>query len=244
MANYDVLGRYYDSFMDFGPKFSDFMDMVAAHYPVKTDSVLEIACGTGRNLSYFCNSKYIYGLDLSPVMLQSALKNVPQAQFSLQNMSDFKLDHSFNLILCMFDSMNHLLEYSQWLSTFKAVSDHLLQDGYFIFDVNTPYALNLPINKRTMFRQSEKDYLVMQYYNSGIDQATWEMNFFISEADSNYKHYFESITEVSFDVHQVRDDLQSYFSQVDLVNDKLGSTSMDDPRVFYICRKSGGQRRR
>jgi len=244
MANYDVLGRYYDSFMDFGPKFSAFMDMVAAHYPVKTDSVLEIACGTGRNLSYFCNSKYIYGLDLSPVMLQSALKNVPQAQFSLQNMSDFKLDHSFNLILCMFDSMNHLLDYSQWLSTFRAVSDHLLQDGYFIFDVNTPYALNLPINKRTMFRQSEKDYLVMQYYNSGIDQATWEMNFFISEADSNYKHYFESITEVSFDVHQVRDDLQSYFSQVDLVNDKLGSTSMDDPRVFYICRKSGGQRRR
>ena len=77
MANYDVLGRYYDSFMDFGPLFSDFMDMVVANYPVRTDSVMEIACGTVRNLSYFCGSKYVYGLDLSPVMLESAMKNVP-----------------------------------------------------------------------------------------------------------------------------------------------------------------------
>jgi len=174
-------------------------------------------------------------------MLQSAMKNVPQAQFSLQDMSNFKIDHRFDLVLCMFDSMNHLLDYSQWLSTFKSVSDHLLQDGYFIFDINTPYALNIPINKRTMFRQSEKDYLVMQYYNSGIDQATWDMNFYISQADSSYKHYFESITEVSFDVHQVKDDLRGYFSQVDLVNDKLGSITMDDLRVFFICRKSCGK---
>ena len=77
MANYDVLGRYYDSFMDFGPLFSDFMDMVVANYPVRTDSVLEIVCGTGKNLSYFCGLKYVYGLNLSPVILQSAMKNVP-----------------------------------------------------------------------------------------------------------------------------------------------------------------------
>ncbi len=59
MANYDILGRYYDSFMNFGPMFSDFMDKLVSHYHIETDSVLEIACGTGRNLSYFSRLKYI-----------------------------------------------------------------------------------------------------------------------------------------------------------------------------------------
>ncbi|MDD3563571.1 MAG: class I SAM-dependent methyltransferase [Candidatus Cloacimonadaceae bacterium] len=239
MANYDILGRYYDSFMNFGTMFSDFMDKLASHYHIETDAVLEIACGTGKNLSYFSRSKYIYGLDLSPVMLQSANINIPRAQLSLQDMSDFKIDRKFDLILCMFDSINHLLNYSQWLSTFKSVSDHLLQGGFFVFDINSPYALNLPINKRTMFRQSGDDYLVIQYYNSGINQATWDMNFFIHQDDGRHNHYFESITEVSFDVYQVRDNLLEIFSQVDVVNDKLESASMEDQRVFYICRKSG-----
>jgi hypothetical protein len=90
-----------------------------------------------------------------------------------------------------------------------------------------------------MFRQSGDDYLVIQYYNSGINQATWDMNFFIHQDDGRHNHYFESITEVSFDIYQVRDNLLEIFSQVDVVNDKLESASMEDQRVFYICRKSG-----
>ena len=62
MANYDVLGRYYDSFMDFGQMFSDFMDMVVANYPVRTDSVMEIACGTGRICPIFVARSMSMGL--------------------------------------------------------------------------------------------------------------------------------------------------------------------------------------
>lgn len=59
MANYDIWGRYYDSFINFGPMFSNFMDMVVSNSRVETYSMLEIACGTGRNLSYFSRLKYI-----------------------------------------------------------------------------------------------------------------------------------------------------------------------------------------
>jgi len=48
--------------MDFGPLFSDFMDMVVANYPVRTDSVLEIACGTGRICPIFVARSMSMGL--------------------------------------------------------------------------------------------------------------------------------------------------------------------------------------
>ncbi len=237
MSNYDVLGQYYDSFMKFEPFFNDFIGKVLSIYKIEVDSVLEIACGTGRNLLYFNQSKQVYGLDLSPVMIQRAKENIPNGHFILQDMVNFKIGQDFQLILCMFDSINHLKDYSQWISTFKSVYAHLKDKGYFIFDINTTYALNLPVSKRTMFRQHQDDYLVMQYYNSGTDQATWDMNFFIHQDGDNYKHYFESITEKSFEIQQIRSSLLELFSNVEVLNEKLEFPSTEDSRVFFICKK-------
>jgi ubiquinone/menaquinone biosynthesis C-methylase UbiE len=63
--------------MDFASYFYRFMDRVSSRYTINTESVLEIACGTGRNLQYFKTSQLLCGLDISPEMLNSAKLNTP-----------------------------------------------------------------------------------------------------------------------------------------------------------------------
>lgn len=237
MLNYEIFGKYYDAFMNFTNTFNDFMNRVLLRYPIDTETVLEIACGTGKNLLYFSKSKHLYGLDISPEMLKSAKLNVPQAKFLLRDMTNFQIGHKFQLILCMFDSINHLKDYSQWLSTFQSVYDHLSKDGYFIFDINTTYALNLPITKRTMFRQHNSDYLVMQYYNSGVDQASWDLQFFIHRDTNMYEHYSETIMEKSYDITVIKENLLTLFSSVDVLNGELEVPLIEENRVFFICHK-------
>jgi len=129
------------------------------------------------------------------------------------------------------------VEYSKWISTFQSVVRHLKPNGYFIFDINTPFALNMPTIKRTMFRQSNDDYLIMQYYNSGIDQAIWDLHYFIQQEMNKYLHYSESIVEASFNVELIKDDLLSVFSSVDMFNDMLEAPNENEQRVFFICKK-------
>lgn len=68
------------------------------------------------------------------------LKNFNQKlsiNFTSQNMADFQLDNSFDLIVSFFDSLNYLTDIKQLEKTFENAADHLNQDGLFIFDMNS-----------------------------------------------------------------------------------------------------------
>ena len=57
--------------------------------------------------------------------------------FTAQNMADFQLDNSFDLIVSFFDSLNYLTDIKQLEKTFNNAAAYLNQDGLFIFDMNS-----------------------------------------------------------------------------------------------------------
>ena len=72
-------------------------------------------------------------------MIKVAKKNFHKIKFYVQDMSKLNLNRKFDLILCSFDSLNYLKDIKQIQQTFRKVSEHLNQDGIFIFDFNTPH---------------------------------------------------------------------------------------------------------
>ena len=70
-------------------------------------------------------------------MLAVASEKVPSARLLQGDIGDFWLDERFDVVICVFDTVNHLLSFEAWRSMFDAVYDHLVDDGLFIFDVNT-----------------------------------------------------------------------------------------------------------
>ncbi len=104
--------------------------------------VLEIGTGTGR---FFINALKqgadIYGLDISPSMINVLLKKLDKKQqyrITLQSIVDFKHNYKFDLIIAPFRVFMHLLEKEDQIKALNNVYKHLKRGGRFIFDVFIP----------------------------------------------------------------------------------------------------------
>ncbi len=115
---------------------------------VRPKSVLDVACGEGSFAVAMAKRGYeVVGVDQSPDMLQLARKSAKRegvkVEFVRSDMRSLALPRKFDLVTCWYDSLNYLLKPSELQQTFVRISNVLQRDGFFIFDVNTVYALSV-----------------------------------------------------------------------------------------------------
>ena len=70
-------------------------------------------------------------------MLATARAKVPRARFVQADMTTFDLDERFDAVICVFDTLNHLVNLRRWRALFDRAAAHLYAGGLFVFDVNT-----------------------------------------------------------------------------------------------------------
>jgi SAM-dependent methyltransferase len=137
VPSYDRIARFYDAVMDDpGPRAERVLRCIERYRPAAR-SLLELGCGTGSILARLSEVPSLTGLDRSPAMLAVAQGKVPEARLVEGDMSCFDLGERFDVVISVFDSINHLLDFDAWCSTFDAVHAHLADGGLFVFDVNT-----------------------------------------------------------------------------------------------------------
>jgi trans-aconitate methyltransferase len=65
------------------------------------------------------------GIDSSRAMLSLAKKKAPRASLLLGDITNFSLRRRFDVILCPFDTINHVTSFAQWKKIFAGVHSHL-----------------------------------------------------------------------------------------------------------------------
>jgi ubiquinone/menaquinone biosynthesis C-methylase UbiE len=110
-------------------------------------SVLDLACGTGNMSLRLARSGYLVtGIDRSDQMLEVARQKARDEglyiEFLKGRMEDFITEQQFDAAVCVFDSLNYLLEAKDVQSCFESVFGALNPGGYFMFDVNTRLRLS------------------------------------------------------------------------------------------------------
>src|ERR1700756_1255648 len=71
-------------------------------------SLLELGCGTGALLAGLAPELQVTGIDRSPEMLAIAARAVPEARLVEGDITAFRLPDRFDVIICMFDTLNHV----------------------------------------------------------------------------------------------------------------------------------------
>ena len=143
---YSKLADIYDAVMqDVNYElWADFIDAIILKHHPRAKSILELACGTG-SISLFLDELECYdvvGTDKSPQMIEKACKKnrsmFCNVDFKVMDFLDITLDQTFDIVFCVFDSINYLhteKEILQFLSEIKQVLD---PDSLLIFDFTTP----------------------------------------------------------------------------------------------------------
>lgn len=239
MTNYDVFAPFYDETMRGGGNQAMPITSVKQwlnQYHPQARSLLEVACGTGTVLKQFEGFYELAGLDLSPEMIKLARVKVSGARLWVADMANFELDATFDTVICLFDSINHLPEFWQWEGLFAQVYQHLNPGGLFVFDMNSIGRLQQLIAQPTRTWRSSQRTVRMQVEPGVVALTDWTIQVFEHKADGSTALHEDYISETSFELGQVRAALERRFDILEVaVADESRPTQAD--RVYFVCRK-------
>ena len=114
MREYQQFAQFYDALIGDGSSRSARILEAIDRSNVDATSLLELGCGTGSVMEGLVSIPRLVGLDASAEMLSAATVKVPSAEFLLGDMTDFDLGTTFDVVACVYDTVNHLVNYEAW----------------------------------------------------------------------------------------------------------------------------------
>ena len=136
---YKYFSKIYDKFMeysDYGAWEKVVESLIAEGKPNGKD-LLDIGCGTGELLLRMAKNYRCHGLDLSEGMLKVADRKLKHrdVKLFLGDMVDFNTGFQYDIMVALFDTVNHILSTEELTSHFISVRNSLKDEGIYIFDV-------------------------------------------------------------------------------------------------------------
>jgi SAM-dependent methyltransferase len=200
-------------------------------------SVLELGCGTGAILAGLGSGLSLTGIDLSSEMLAYAKRRCPSAHFHEEDMTSFSLPHHFDVVLCVFDTLNHVTTFDGWLSMFERVRAHLNEGGLFIFDINTLGRLRQLGEMAPWVHSFDGHTLIMNVEFDGTHLSQWDIQIFEQLHDKHFTLHHDRITELAVPLVQVRIALDAGFELL-AESDPTGDPPSDESaRALFVFRR-------
>ena len=225
---------------DPGPRADRVVRWIEQYLP-GAGSLLELGCGTGSILARLPAGIALVGLDRSPEMLEVAAHKVPRARLVEADMESFWLDEQFDVVISVFDSVNHLLAFDAWRSMFEAVYDHLIPGGLFLFDVNTIGELQRLGDEPPWVYDFEGGVLIIDvdfaHDGESFAMSKWDIRVFEHQSDGRYQLHHEQIDELGVNLSLLRSALEPRFELLEWVDDDGRPPTEDSVKAHFAFRR-------
>jgi len=244
MDNYIEFAYLYDKLtldVEYGKRVDFLEEIFKANMEYKPCLIADIACGTGTVCNILSDRGYdMIGIDSSFDMLNVAKEKSGNKSilYLNQSMTDFELYGTVDVILCMLDSLNYLLDDGEIETFFKLCMNYLNHGGLLVFDINTLYKFE-NILCDNIFNYEDEN-LFYSWENSFDGEiCEFYLNFFVKQADGSYNRITEQHFERVYTIEQIKNALSiAGFQHVKLYSDlKLQLPGEQEERVFFVAKK-------
>lgn len=252
-SSYGFFAEFYDRYMahvDYG----EWIDMIlswAKRFMHSTPKIaLEAACGTA-NISeqLVFKGMEVDGFDNSPFMLYEANKKSFKPNLYLASLTDAPRKEShYELVLCLFDSINYLLKKEEVEKTIHNAWLALQPGGLFVFDISTIYNSRNNFYDEINNHQFEDATIVQHAY---FDEVRLRQRSFLSlyrrkgtahvlsqEEHCQRVYYHREIMSLLKDCPLELKGIFSTEVRGNLINRKQQDLDLRYPRLFYMLQKS------
>jgi SAM-dependent methyltransferase len=234
MPAYEIFGEFYDAVMGDRAIPAEHLGKLIRDAKPNATNLLELGCGTGSMLKYLQRTYKVSGLDTSSRMLSIARRKVPQAKLFRQDMVDFHIDDRFDVICCVFDSINHVRRFSDWKRVFSGVRRHLSPGGCFVFDINTERKLQRHIAEPPWVHRFGKNLLIIDVTALTKNASNWNIKVFEHVNSDRYVLHEEDIVEASFPLQKIVSALRAHFASVRVIDHDRNRPGTKSERLFLI----------
>ncbi|WP_375416291.1 class I SAM-dependent DNA methyltransferase [uncultured Hymenobacter sp.] len=128
--------EYYDAlyhFKDYGAACSQLHRLIEQRSP-GAKTLLDVACGTGKHLEHLQAYYQVAGLDLSSDLLAVARKRCPDVVLHQEDMTNFDLRTTFDVIVCLFSSIGYVQTVGNLRNAVACFGRHLNPGGLLVIE--------------------------------------------------------------------------------------------------------------
>lgn len=200
-------------------------------------SLLDICCGSGQLACYFLQKGFtITGIDLSDRILEIAQRKTednPNAEWIQADAVEFSLDRKFGIAVSTFDSLNLLPDIESLNKCFRCVYDHLVEDGIFIFDINTKIGISTS-NNIYITETNDFTMIVRGYFDSRINRGFIRFSGFLKSENELFKRFEHCSSSTVFFIDEI-EKLLLHVGFRDIRYYIFGNTEMElikDPEAY------------
>ncbi|WP_143314576.1 class I SAM-dependent methyltransferase [Clostridium sp. HBUAS56017] len=187
---YEEFAKVYDQLINEDVNYDHIADRLKdlmEKHNVKHEDYLDLACGTGNVAIRMAKEfKNTYAVDLSEDMLRESYdkfkENRIKGKIICQDMTELSLNHKFDVISCVLDSTNYIIDSEDLEKYFKGVYDHLKDDGVFFFDINSYYKLTNILGNNIYIYNEEKVFYSWENVLED-DIVSMFLTFFVKDGD-------------------------------------------------------------
>lgn len=215
-----------------------FVRKIAAEKNPNASSWLDLCCGAGSLLAFACKDGFsCIGIDVSPHQIRHARRNAPNARFITQDIRRLSVPGRFDIVTCMFDSLNYIRSIRDLRLIFRRCRKHLNPGGLFIFDMNTYEGLE-DHWRRTSALHNPKYTLIMESsFDTKKALGRCLMTGFIKDHNrSSYRRFQEEHLERGYKSREIENCLRAAgFRFIKYDGNTLKPPAHRPGRLLYIC---------
>lgn len=238
------IAPYYDALManvpyDFWVSYISQLALFAKRPIYPGARLLDLATGTGSVAIHFAQRGCrVTGIDLSAAMIEEAQRKAAEEQldavFLCRDLADFDLPAEFDHAVCLYDSLNYVLDPDKLEQAFANTRRALKPGGILVFDVNTVRALEEELFTQDNRPGADIEYHWVSKYNRTTRISRVKMAFHIPASDEHFTivHRQRAYTDAeirSYLAHAGFGPIASYDAY------RTTPPTPDSDRVFYTA---------
>jgi SAM-dependent methyltransferase len=234
-SGYAAFARFYDAVQGDRATDADYARALLERHHTRARTVLDLACGTGSVLARLRPYYDVTGVDLSPEMLAVARRKLPGVELVQGDMTAVRLGRRFDAVLCLYDSVNHLLRWRDWEAFVQTARAHLERGGVLVFDVNTEARLAGLAAAPPLVQWFDGNLLLVDVVAAGKHLVDWRLRVFERTGEARYRLHESTISERSYPRERIRAGLERRFRRVRVVDPLRARPSARSGRLWFIC---------
>jgi len=238
-----VYGKHFSAIYDknfafWGPKMWAFLSpIVRIEFP-GSETWLDLCCGAGSLLRLVDENGFAAsGVDVSKHQIRHARRNVPGARLFAGDIRQLSIPQKFDVVTCMFDSLNYLTARGDLLRVFRNVQSHLVRGGLFAFDVNTFEGLRDHWCRTSAMHERDWTLIVESSFDPRKALGRCLITGFVRDGKV-YRKFQEEHVERGYRAGEVESTLQSAgFSFRKYDGHEFTRPTRQAARLLYICKR-------
>ncbi|MDH6458460.1 cyclopropane fatty-acyl-phospholipid synthase-like methyltransferase [Fusobacterium sp. PH5-7] len=208
---YKYFSKIYDKFMEYSDYgvWEKVVEGLIAEGKPQGKALLDIGCGTGELLLRMAKNYKCHGLDLSEGMLKIADRKLKhrEVRLFLGDMVDFNTGFQYDIMVALFDTVNHILSTEELTSHFISVKNSLKDEGVYIFDVVDREFMEMMF-PNDLFVDNRKDLTCIWEHEieEGIDYI--DATYFVKNSKGTFDKITESYSKMIFTEKEIEDSVK------------------------------------